>query len=79
MSLASICTAPVVQISNLLNFPFTDADSTNAALITLAGLDVPAIRAALSDLNSQLTSGRDAANEAQDDIQGTGIVVSFKP
>lgn len=53
------------------------ADSTNAALATAAGLDVPAVLGALSSLSSQVASGQSAATEAQNNIQGTGIVVGL--
>lgn len=55
---------------------FPCADPTNAALATSAGLNVPAIQSSLSSLSSQVTNGQSAAIEAQDNVQGQGIVVS---
>jgi len=56
---------------------FWAADSTNAALATAAGLNVPDTLSTLGSLSNTLNGGLSGVQEAQSNIQGTGIVVSL--
>jgi 3-hydroxyisobutyrate dehydrogenase-like beta-hydroxyacid dehydrogenase len=55
------------------------ADSTNAALASAAGVNVADTLTILTALADQLVGGLSATQAVQSVIQGTGVVVNYRP